>query len=81
MEVETLAVRKPLTIRRFVTVSNISALPCSQSTLASVSPNAVLATIPLGIVAATKRSKKANPNWPRAGVRSPRKPRKYKKER
>lgn len=51
-----------------VIVSNDSAEPCNQSTLASISLYVYLAYIPAGIVAATNTNKKQNPKNVREGV-------------
>ena len=60
------------------TDSSVSLEPCSTSTLASMSPYEVFATMPAGIVAATNRSRNRAPKSDARGVAVSSFPRKYR---
>ena len=62
------AAANPNANRKLLTVSKLSLLPCSKSTFARMSPYLVLAVMPAGMVAKTKRRRNLAPKLDAGGV-------------
>ena len=62
------AAANPNANRKLLTVSKLSLLPCRRSTFARMSPYLVLAVMPAGMVAKTKRRRNLAPKLDAGGV-------------